>query len=81
MTMFVENRARGGDRRQNDLGPPSGYDERRLAADRRLPQVEEFSISEADWQKLFGQRRLSGVAGDMDVERSKTLPKTPRSVH
>lgn len=78
MTMFVENRTRGGDRRQSDLGPPNGYGERRLAADRRLPKVEEFSISEADWERLFGQRLLSEMA---DAESSKDLTKTPRSVH
>lgn len=78
MTMFVENRVRAGDRRQNDLGPPDGYGERRLVADRRLPQVEEFSISEADWQKLFGHRPATASA---EVEKSVELPDTPRSVH
>lgn len=78
MTMFVENRARAGDRRQNDLGPPAEYGERRLVADRRLPKVEEFSISEADWQKLFGQRP---AAADVEVDKGVELPDTPRSVH
>lgn len=81
MTMFVENRARAGDRRQRDLGPPVGNCERRQVADRRLPKVEEFSISESDWQKLFGQRLASEMAAEGGVTSSRKSPKTPRSVH
>lgn len=81
MTIFVENRARAGDRRQYDLGPPAGSGERRQFADRRLPKVEEFSISESDWQKLFGQRLVSDMADEANVERGRKAQKTTRSVH
>lgn len=81
MTMLVDNRIRSGDRRQRDLGPPVEFGERRVLADRRLPKVEEFSISESDWQKLFGQRLLREMAIDGDAGIAAKAPKKPRSLH
>lgn len=36
----------GGDRRGQDVGPPSGWRERRKAVERRLPEVLEVPFSE-----------------------------------
>jgi hypothetical protein len=35
-----------GDRRIDDFGPPAGHNERRIAAERRLPEVHDFDIDE-----------------------------------
>jgi hypothetical protein len=34
------------ERRESDLGPPSGEDERRLRPDRRHPYVEDLQVDE-----------------------------------
>lgn len=36
----------GDDRRNQELGPPSGWRERRKAVERRLPEVREVPFSE-----------------------------------
>lgn len=53
MSMGVERRAQH-ERRQFDVGPPSGCDERRRRAERRLPTAEETEISADDFTKYFG---------------------------
>ena len=35
-----------GDRRIDDFGPPAGHNERRITAERRLPEVHDFDIDE-----------------------------------
>ncbi len=47
-------RRRVDDRRQKDIGPPSGWRDRRRRAERRLPELSEFVLSEADFQTYFG---------------------------
>ncbi|MDD2665330.1 MAG: hypothetical protein PHD19_16435 [Dechloromonas sp.] len=42
------------DRRQDDIGPPSGWRDRRRRAERRLPELREFVMSEVDFQNYFG---------------------------
>lgn len=39
------------DRRDNESYPPSGCCERRKRAERRLPTVDENTVSEAEWFK------------------------------
>ena len=46
----------GQDRRNRDTGPTAGCTERRFHAERRLPQVVEQSISDAEWRVYFGKR-------------------------
>lgn len=41
------------DRRFRESNPPSGCCERRKRAERRLPVVEEDSVSEREWFKLM----------------------------
>ena len=42
------------DRRQDDIGPPSGWRDRRRRAERRLPELREFAMNESDFQQYFG---------------------------
>lgn len=45
MSSHHEQRS-GKDRRKSEMGPPSGWKERRRSPERRLPDVQELSISE-----------------------------------
>lgn len=42
------------DRRHADYGPPGVWKERRRTAERRLPEIQESEISEAEWLLHFG---------------------------
>jgi|PlaIllAssembly_1097288.scaffolds.fasta_scaffold40017_2 hypothetical protein len=46
--VYIDKR-KGEDRRADDLGPPAGWNERRNSVERRLPTVEEESLSEIEW--------------------------------
>ena len=50
------------ERRRRDVGPPAGMAERRLLAERRMPQVAERRISEAEWRIYFGRLGCVGSA-------------------
>lgn len=54
MTVSVERRQRK-DRRNSDDGPPKGCCERRRHTERRLPELVEATISDSDWERLFGR--------------------------
>lgn len=41
------------DRRNEDIGPPNGWRDRRRTVERRLPAVEEAVISDAEWHAYF----------------------------
>jgi hypothetical protein len=41
------------DRRADDLGPPSGWRERRRTVERRLPIIEEGTVSLREWHQHF----------------------------
>lgn len=45
-----KNRRSQDDRRKVDLGPPSGWRERRRAVERRLPELVEDAISHGEWE-------------------------------
>lgn len=49
----LSNRRSGADRRQENIGPPSGVAERRRLLDRRQIVVEEVELTETDWETLF----------------------------
>ncbi len=46
--VFIDER-KGEDRREDDLGPPAGWNERRNSVERRLPTIDEESLSEIEW--------------------------------
>lgn len=41
------------DRRQEDLGPPQGWRERRRSVERRMPEVQEDAISRSEWDRHY----------------------------
>ena len=41
------------DRRKDDLGPPSGWKERRHSPERRLPVVREDEVTEEEFFRIF----------------------------
>lgn len=49
-----QQRRTGGDRRARDIGPPSGWRDRRRSVERRAPEVGELAVSDDDWAKYFG---------------------------
>ncbi|MDE2440316.1 MAG: hypothetical protein KGP14_04770 [Betaproteobacteria bacterium] len=42
------------DRRDDDIGPPCGWKDRRHNTERRIPTVEEQTMTEAEWLSYFG---------------------------
>ena len=41
------------DRREEDIGPPSGWRDRRRHVERRIPQTEEVEVSDEEWATYF----------------------------
>jgi hypothetical protein len=73
------NRRSSADRRKSDVGPPSGWRERRRSVERRLPELVEDAVSHGEWEAqlrafralLAGQRTVpSPSAEDQDGDRS-----------
>ena len=52
---WIERRVRQ-DRRRYDGGPPAGVSERRFCAERRLPRVAEYTITDTEWRTYFGRQ-------------------------
>lgn len=51
--MDMDRRARV-DRRQRDVGPPGGCNERRRRAERRLAYAEDAALSDDEFASYFG---------------------------
>ena len=51
----LPERRKNKDRRQVDLGPPAGCEERRQQIERRHPQVTEVDFDE--WEALVAKRK------------------------
>lgn len=65
--MNDSERRNASDRRMDDeLGPPSGWRERRKSTERRIPQIEEQALSEEEWSLYFAQK--------VDVKSSEATP-------
>jgi len=45
------------DRRQEESGPPRGWKDRRRRTERRMPEINEHVVSEAEWLAYFGAGR------------------------
>ena len=41
------------DRRNEDVGPPDGWRERRRHVERRIPTAQEVEVSAEDWEAYF----------------------------
>lgn len=53
MSRKHEQRSRT-DRRQDEIGPPSGWKDRRRRTERRIPEIDEQEVSESEWLSYFG---------------------------
>lgn len=54
MTIHSLERRDRHDRRVIDAAPPPGWKDRRRNAERRIPELVEQEVSEADWALYFG---------------------------
>jgi len=54
MSRNNERRA-ASDRRQDEIGPPSGWKERRRRTERRMPEIDEHEVTESEWLTYFGR--------------------------
>ena len=53
------------DRRQEELGPPQGWKDRRRRTERRMPEISEFVVSESEWLSYFGAARSAPLTANM----------------
>lgn len=56
MTSEKDRRA-GSDRRQLEVGPPAGWKDRRRRTERRIPEIDECTVSESEWELYFGNAK------------------------
>lgn len=54
----------GTDRRQDEVGPPSGWKDRRRRTERRIPALDECEVSESEWLAYFGAAGKPALAMD-----------------
>jgi hypothetical protein len=55
----VGERRKRSERRGRDIGPPSGFRERRLPRERRVLSVREVELSDGQWERYFAQTQPS----------------------
>lgn len=56
-----KERRDSGDRRQEECGPPQGWKDRRRRTERRMPEIGECEMSEAEWLAYFGADRQAAA--------------------
>ncbi|MDP3537687.1 MAG: hypothetical protein Q8S26_03185 [Azonexus sp.] len=60
--MSKDNKPRDtADRRQKECGPPRGWKDRRRSTERRIPEINETEVSDADWLLYFGGAKSAPV--------------------
>jgi hypothetical protein len=64
------------DRRDDDIGPPAGWKDRRHHR-RRIPSVEEATVSEDEWLAYFTPHPIDETAAAHEAA-ADILGKTPR---
>jgi len=55
------------DRRQDDIGPPSGWKDRRRRTERRIPELDECEFTESQWLTYFGGAGKPALAGGSEL--------------
>ena len=65
------------DRRDDDIGPPAGWKDRRRTTARRIPSVEEATVSEDEWLAYFTPHPIDETAAAHEAA-ADILGKTPR---
>lgn len=66
------------DRREEDIGPPSGWRDRRRHVERRIPETREIEVSDDEWSSYFGNgsNGANGANGTTTAgEPDKTKPE------
>ena len=71
--LFKTNRRKEHERRNEDLGPPSGWRDRRRSVERRMPEIREISMPTEEFMAIlrFSQealRRAANVAQETEAE-------------
>jgi hypothetical protein len=61
------------EQRQRDIGPPKICAERRKKAERRMPNLEEAEMSDAEWQLYFGNTQKAGAPNDAGAEHAAAI--------
>lgn len=61
------------DRRDDDLGPPCGWKERRHNTERRIPTVEEQTMTEEEWLSYFSPTAADGADGGKASEAAADI--------
>lgn len=66
------------DRREEDIGPPSGWRDRRRHVERRIPETREIEVSDDEWSTYFGNSSnvangttTAGEPGEAKPEKSE----------
>lgn len=52
------------DRRTEDVGPPTGWRDRRKGVERRIPVTEEVDVTDSQWATYFGSRSLDAAENE-----------------
>ena len=80
MPQTADRRARD-DQRLVDTGPPRGCCERRRRAERRLPSIEESTISDAEWERLFGSHLRDQTASNPLLDQAAEIFDRAKNSH
>lgn len=72
-------RRKGDDRRKQDVGPPTGWSDRRHTVERRLPEVEYDVISHGEWEVFYSAYRTvrSIKRGEVPEDLEETSDHEP----
>ena len=52
------------DRRIEDVGPPTGWRDRRKGVERRIPVTEEVDVTDSQWARYFGSRSVDAAENE-----------------
>lgn len=74
-----DSRKNSSERRADDLGPPSGWKDRRRTVERRMPQVEEVEMSETEFFSLLvANKRKTRESEAGEPECASPSPEGPK---
>ena len=59
-----DKRALQEDRRIEDVGPPTGWRDRRKGVERRIPVTEEVDVTDSQWARYFGPHSFDAAEDD-----------------
>jgi hypothetical protein len=68
-----KHQRKSADRRQEELGPPHGWKDRRHATERRIPEIVECEVSESEWLLYFGSTKTTTTTTTPDGTTTTTV--------